>query len=377
MEEAPLSSEEPRMNLTILMMVKNGVSTIERALTPLKGIADEVCMHDTGSADNTVDFTSRLCQHLGIQFLCLRSSIEHSADKYFLDEQKSFGDVVVESWAANETSSRTSQESFTGQPVLADWAWGFNEALSLCQAPYVLRLDADDVALDPYNILPTLQMLDIRPEVDIVSCPYEIWDPSSDKMAYLYMQDRIWRRGNVKYERVMHEKLTPKANNWILAAAGLRFRDMRDSKGDGVRIHGRNAKVLVREWKRQVQLGMKVDSEFLFTMGHELVNHDPMWALKILGGLVDWNRLPGFRGETLYHMGRAHEALGDPQAAVKHYTLAIESALPSADALLRRGMLTESKQDLLDGEALVKRMGGCNTDLLLLERAKSLLTTMA
>lgn len=366
--------------LSVLMMVKNGTSTIERALAPLADIADEVCMHDTGSTDETVDFTNRLCGRLGIKFLCIRSSIEHSSDKFFIDEQKSLGESFVASW----------QDSFTSKPILSDWSWGFNEALSLCRAPYVLRLDADDIVLDPQNILLTLEMLNVRTEVDIVSCPYEIMNPITESPSWIYMRDRLWRRGNVKFEGVMHEKLVPKVDNWIMAVAGLRFRDMRDSIGDGVRVQGRDAKVLVREWSRRLEKGLDVNAEFRFTIGHELVSHDPKWAMNFLGDALyaarEGGGFKGFEAEILYHMGRACEALGERQKsdllagalvarAVVYYTESVD-VHPSPNALLRRGLITNSVTDLREGQRLAKQMGNFNTDLKLLEEAKSRCATV-
>lgn len=337
------------------MMVKNGVSTLARAINPLAGIADEVCLHDTGSTDGTVEYMEKLCNRLDIVLRYHRTTPESDPKRFFIDGQESFRHVI-HAW----------QSSWTYKPMLADWAWGVNVAGDLASGDYVLRLDADDVVLDPQDIRPTCNMLDTRMDVDIVASIYEIVDPATGRLEWKYIRDRIWRNAGLSHTRVLHEHLIPKDTNWLMAASGLRVRDMRDSKGDAVRIYGRNAKTLLREYESLLSYAKEddIDADFLHTLGHEMIPFAPKLSIRLLKKAL--GNIAHYDAEILYQLGRAYEEDGQPQMAIARYGESIAIS-PTANALLRRGRLTDSKSEIREGKAHAKRSGYMNVDLKLLE----------
>jgi hypothetical protein len=157
---------------------------------------------------------------------------------------------------------------------------------------------------------------------------------------------------------------------------------MRDSKGDGIRIHGRNAKVLLHEFERHMTMEEQ-DCEFLFTLAHEMVPFDPAWSLELLQFVS--GRLPGMEPEVFFQLGRANEELLNPEGAIAHYTKAIEASIgvwPHADPLLRRGFLLKNlcpgdasrwTSDFQEAKKQARLMGMCATDLRLLRRASEAL----
>lgn len=56
----PLKSPFPKNTLTIAMIVKNEIAHIEKALTTILPIADEIIVNDTGSTDGTQDVLTRM-----------------------------------------------------------------------------------------------------------------------------------------------------------------------------------------------------------------------------------------------------------------------------------------------------------------------------
>ena len=289
------------MRLSVHMMVLNCKDVIERALRPFQDLAGqvEICVVDTGSTDGSVDRIREICEHLGLGYKAMFVSPKTNPELYFNDEPSSW--------------NREVPGPFTGKPILRDWSYVRNEGLKLCDAPYVMKLDADDEVFESSNIPPTLDYLDTRSDIDIVACPYEIMDGKGE-IEQRQIYDRFWRNGKVHCVETMHEYFPEKNNiNHLIMLQGMSFRDWRDSPGDGIRLHLRNYKILLGEYERREQTGMSFvsnssDVRFLFTLGHEAVNAEPNFARHVLAlaSLLNGSSfLP--EAEIIFHQARAYE----------------------------------------------------------------------
>ncbi len=158
------------------------------------------------------------------------------------------------------------------------------------------------------------------------------------------MLDRIWRNKKVRWTNVMHERLVPSSGeNRLMAAAGLRMRDMRDNPSPGVRVAGRNFKVLLREFERMEALhDIFVSEEFLLTLGHEAVDVDADFAQEIL------SRVKGreFTAEAQYHLGRVEEKRGHLILALGHYE-ASYVMMKAPNAAAKRALVKRELQAIL------------------------------
>jgi len=347
--------------LSCHLMVKNGATVVERALRSLGGIVSELCAIDTGSTDGTVDVLRDLSSRLGFEFKVVTISPKTHPDLFFPDMPESF--------------RRSLPGRFTGAPLLADWATARNLGCDLCQGEYVLKLDADDEPLNPEDIRPSLDYLDKRPDIEIVMCPHEIM--RGPDLEYVSMYSRIWRNlPHIRFKEVMHENVDwcrqRDGSNWLMAQGGLRFRDWRDSPGDGIRPPHRNFKVLLREHERLEgvnQAGTMHHNLYLADEGCEIL---PELSLQVLDG-IKWPPLqsPTFRsGEEIVEVdrawaftvrGRCHELLGNDVQALEAFS---EAAAYGSRRAALLGAVVKSRLNLVGWQtSLAREIERCQSKL--------------
>jgi glycosyltransferase involved in cell wall biosynthesis len=329
------------MKLSLHMMVLNGAKVVERALRPFATLDAEVVVVDTGSTDGTPEFIQHLCgsvypedygKEARLQCrIAARLTPEFHPELYFRD--------LASSWQTEMP------EPFTGLPILRDWAKVRNIGLDACRGEYILKLDADDELVVGDEKLPSaLQYLDEHPHIDFLMCPYEIMCPcegmaSSAEIETITMYDRIWRyKPAIRFAGAIHEYLTGKGAswgkppNWILTAQGLRFRDWRDSPGEGVRIAHRNYKVFMREYETAT-----LSPGFLLSTIGEVTAANPHLALSFLR--IAREHDPELEYDFSYHLnrGRAYAACGLSQHALISFQEAVRLCPHSASAHLALG----------------------------------------
>jgi len=213
-------------------------------------------------------------------------------------------------------------------------------------------------------------------------CPYEIMESPSE-IETIVMYDRIWRNAPaIRFTQVIHEYLLGKSlpgqpANWLLVAQGLRFRDWRDSPGEGVRIAHRNYKVFMREYERMIgDRAGAIPPGFLISTIGEVTAVNPNLALSILRMVKD----RGGGLECPLHLARAYRDCGLDRHALDACQEAVQLAPHSAAARLALGFLMfESRLDgwrdyLALGIKKAEAMSGFNVDHRELRRAASLLS---
>jgi hypothetical protein len=296
------------MRLSLHMLVLNGAKVLDRALRPLAGIVDEICFTDTGSTDGTPELIAAMARTLGMTCKPVLINPSTHPELYFIDEPRTFNFQFP------------TGDCFTGLPQLSDWSAARNLSLELCQGDYVLRIDSDDEVLRPDNILPTLRMLDAHPQIDFLMCPYEII--SGGVIDHVTSHHFFWRnKPEHRFAYVLHEHIPGRrldGSNWIIAQAGMLFRDWRDSQGLGVRVPYRNFKVLLLEYERCLAAGLPIDGHVLLTLADEGWSLNPEFALQLITSrefphAVGWSHY--IRGECLRGLGRLDEALAAFEAA--------------------------------------------------------------
>ncbi len=140
------------MKISLCMIVKDEARLLARCLAGVKGLADEIVIVDTGSADGTTELAKRY------------------ADK-----------VDFFAWRDDFAAAR-------------------NYAFSLASGDYLMWLDADDVLPErEAEKFPALRALMERERPDVVSCPYE-----SGGIRY-YRERFLRREGHFEWVGRVHE----------------------------------------------------------------------------------------------------------------------------------------------------------------------------
>lgn len=339
------------MKLSVHMMVLNGAGVVERALFSLARLDAEVVVVDTGSTDDTPEIIQHLCNvtfpaELGKEArlrcrIAARLTPESHPDLYFKD--------LPSSWQTDM------QGPFTGSPILRDWAAARNIGLDACHGDYILKLDADDEIVEGSASIPSaLQFLDDHPRIDFLMCPYEVMEPfipnplygfsAKDHIHTITMYDRIWRNKSViRFVQPIHEYLDNKGfhpdgmPNWFMVAQGLRFRDWRDSPGNGVRLNHRNYKVFMREYEKLVAAKAEISPAFLLSTIGEVTDVNPNLALSLLRMARDLN--PRLEDDFSYHLslGKAYDRSGLDRHALEAFRESVKLAPHSASARLALG----------------------------------------
>ena len=383
------------MKLSIHMMILNGAKVVERALRPFATLDAEVVVVDTGSTDYTPEIIEHLCGEefpgdygLSSRLRCriaARLTPESHPDLYFRDS--------ASSWRTDMPGP------FTGLPILRDWASARNIGLDACQGEYIMKLDADDEIVEGVASIPSaLQFLDGHPRIDFLMCPYEVMETFTPNPLYgfstldhvhtITMYDRIWRnKPTIRFAQAIHEYLDGKGfhpdgmPNWYMVAQGLRFRDWRDSPGDGVRMEHRNYKVFMREYERLIIDKSEISPIFLLSTMGEVTAANPNLALSLLR--VARERNPGLARDFSYHLslGKAYDRSGLDRHALDAFREAVGLAPHSASAHLALGFcLFESGGDrwewiehLRMGIAEARSRSGFNVNHRELGRARTML----
>ena len=384
------------MKLSIHMMILNGASVVERALRPFATLDAEVVVVDTGSTDGTPEVIQHLCgcvfpgdygkeARLRCQ-IAARLTPESHPEMFFEDS--------ASSWKTEM------QGPFTGRPILRDWAAARNIGLDHCHGDYILKLDADDEIVEGAASIPSaLQFLDVHPGTDFLMCPYEVMESfipnplygfsAKDHIHWISMYDRLWRnRPSIRFTQAIHEYPTGKGflpggqPNWFMVAQGLRWRDWRDSPGNGVRLSHRNYKVFMREYERLVAAKADISPAFLLSTIGEVTDANPNLALSLLRMARERN--PSLAMDFSYHLslGKAYDRSGFDRHALDAFREAVNLAPHSASTRLALGFcLFESggrgwewRKQLRTGIAEAKARSGFNVDHRDLGRAEALLT---
>lgn len=248
------------ISVSVCMIVKNEEDVLERCLAGAAGLADEIVIVDTGSADHTKEIAAR------------------------------FTDLIFDF------------------PWRDDFAAARNESFAHASMDYCMWLDADDVLLDEDQaaFLKLKETLD--PAVSVVMAPYHTGFDEGGRVTFSYYRERLIRNhAGMCWEGAVHEAIAPVGRVYY-ADFAVTHRKTRPSDPD------RNLRI----YQAQLAAGKILEPRQQFYYGRELYCHR-RWeeALEVferfLADGLGWveNNL-----DACCHCARCWEQLGKPEAAL-------------------------------------------------------------
>ncbi len=150
------------MEISLCMIVRNEETVLERCLTCVKDVVDEIVIVDTGSTDRTLDIALSLTP------------------------------MVYEF------------------PWVDDFAKARNFAFSKATKDYIMWLDADDVITSESSLRLKALKENLGPAVDMVIMPYHVAFDAQGKPSLTYERERIVRRAaGFQWVGAIHEVIPP------------------------------------------------------------------------------------------------------------------------------------------------------------------------
>jgi glycosyltransferase involved in cell wall biosynthesis len=232
--------------VSLHLLVKNGDSVVGRLMDNVGAYVHEVVAVLNDCTDETEVVLATACASYGIPFVPIKVTHQTHPHLYILDvkETYEFGRSL-----GNEEFAGP----FTGHHILADWAAARNLGWKLCTSSWRLFLDADDVVADPHAIPGLIKLLE-QYKVEIAGTPYEFHLDVEGRPLGRSVRERLAvNNPRIRWVLPVHEVLAGSARQAHIQQSMI-VRDMRDSKGAGIRIPGRNFKVLYhyaryRDWE--------------------------------------------------------------------------------------------------------------------------------
>lgn len=201
--------------LSLCMIVKNEEGVLDRCLSSVKDVADEIIIVDTGSTDNTKEIAA--------------SYTEKIYDFQWID----------------------------------DFSAARNFSFSKATMDYIMWLDADDV-IEPENKHKLLELKSsLDKATDVVMMKYNVAFDSNNNPTFSYYRERLLKRSrNFLWSGVIHEVITP-IGNIIYSDAAISHKKIKVNDPD------RNLKI----YEKLINSGQKLDARQKFYYARELYFH--------------------------------------------------------------------------------------------------------
>lgn len=372
--------------VTLFMMVKNAESCIGRALNNLVAPDGRPYISDVAMILNdTTDNTRRI-----VEEFCLSKNLPHIISEV---TSRTHPELYIQDTAASYSmgpplAGEKFGGPFTEAPLLADWAAARNTLWTTSgswKGKWRLFLDADDVIQDPESLLGLCMVME-REGIE-QACTRYLFDIAETGQARgSSFRERITRNTqSIRWIYPIHEVLAGSLRTAHIDG-NLVVVDKRDNKGTGIRVPGRNFKVLYNlarrsDWDvsprilvnlimetRLIVGGSGIERDFVESLLNLYLQHstwaeERAWAMSMVGEVLETchdyhaavklyeaslQEHPG--AKSAFRLCRARFYVGDYSGCVAAYELGIENKVVHQS--LDEGVLYEDSSKILVASAL-------------------------
>lgn len=287
--------------ISLHLMVKNGSSVIDRLLANVGPYVNEIVAVLNDCEDDTELKLASYCNEHKIKFVPVPVTRASHPELYIMDTAKTY--EVGRSLGGEEFLG-----PFTETAILADWGTARNLGWQKCSGKWRLFLDADDVVLDP-ECLPGLVKILEKNGAEIAASSYEYHvDEGGRAKGRSYRERLAVNKPVIRWIHPIHEVLTG-SRRVAHVDGNLVVRDMRDNQGAGIRLPGRNFKILYhRARARDWEVSRRLLADLVMEVRH-MAGDDGMisFADNLLALYLREPTWPEERGWVTAMVGEMHE----------------------------------------------------------------------
>ena len=201
--------------ISLCMIVKNEEDVLDRCLSSVSDLVDEIIVVDTGSTDSSREIAAR-----------------------FTEKVFDF-------------------------PWRDDFAAARNESFSHASMDYCMWLDADDILLDADRAAFLSLKSSLSPDISVVMAPYHTGFDENGQVTFSYYRERLIKNhAGMAWTGAVHEVITP-TGNILYADFAVTHRKAHPSDPD------RNLRI----YHSQLAAGKELDPRQQFYYGRELYYH--------------------------------------------------------------------------------------------------------
>lgn len=312
-------SDHARPTLTLCMIVRDVAAYIVPCLRSIAAAVDEYVIVDTGSEDDTLNvLRDYFSKSQTSPYSIISDFQEKNLEAFTID------DAIT--WAPEKVPG-----PYSGKLMLSDFAAARNAGWSIASSDYVMWLDSDDIVLDAEGVRRTVDQMD-KDGVQTAFVTYDYDHDADNRPTLSFRRERIVkRRPDIQWVGVIHEVIASKGPEAHFDDFKVIHR--RRQLAPTPKFHYRNLKLLLREYKKEIDAKKEPDPRLLFYLGSEIRFLDQPRARTILAQFLDGSGWGEERAMAHILLGEMDESKPDLDNAFLHFAAATTEFPSNPDGL--------------------------------------------
>lgn len=330
------------MKISLCMIARDEAQNLDACLASAAPYVDEIVVVDTGSKDATPQIAAK---H-GARVIYWNAQTQPT--EFFVDDDKA-------------GALYGAPPPYSGMIALGNFAGARNASFEASTGDWILWLDSDDTLENGAKLRQVVTELD-RQKLDMGFFAYNYARDGQGRVTFRHWRERVIRRGSASWVNPIHEVLLPKPGRGShLKFDGITVNHHR--RGDRVVIPNRNYKNLLRERKRQLDAGDRIDPRLLFYLGQEARFCEPVRALDFYREYLQKSGWGEERAQAHMSIASIHESLAVPgltvedarQVAYEHFAIAAAEMPDNPDGLFGMARIAQIREAWADCATLTER----------------------